>query len=341
MHFSTSRRCRSYGAMALLVSCAALGADLSAGARSAKAEALRAKAAQGAMQEPQPGRAVFTTRSDLVVLNVSVVDRKKGFVSGLTRDAFSVYEDGRPQAIAFFDSEDSPAAVGLVIDSSTSMHRKREALTAGVLAFARSSHPKDEMFAVHFNERVWFGLPAGQAFTGDLDVFRAALQQGTARGRTALFDAVSAALKHVEQSTAPKKALVVISDGGDNASTTPRSEVLAAVDRSNVLVYTVCLMDAADAYDGEADPDTLEDLAEASGAETFVLRKIDDVTRVLERIAKDIRSGYLIGYVPPVTGASGYRSIRVEVNAPNRRRLIVRSRSGYLNTPRREAHGSR
>lgn len=293
------------------------------------------------MQEPQPGRAVFTTRSDLVVLHVSVVDRKTGFVSGLTRDAFTVYEDGRPQTIAFFDSEDSPAAVGLVIDSSTSMHRKREALIAGGLAFARSSHPKDDMFTVHFNERVWFGLPPGQAFTSDLGVFRTALQQGTARGRTALFDAVSASLEHVEQSAAAKKALVVISDGGDNASTTQRSDVLAAVDRSNVLVYTVCLMDAADAYDGEADPDTLEDLAQASGAETFVLRKIDDVTRVLERIAKDIRSGYLIGYVPSASGASGYRPIRVEVNAPNRRRLIVRSRSGYLHSAREQDHGIR
>lgn len=331
MHADTSRRRTPFVALALLVSCGAAGLG---------AIALCAKAA-AAMQEPQPGRAVFTTRSDLVVLHVSVVDRKTGFVSGLRRDAFSVYEDGRPQTLAFFDSEDSPAAVGLVIDSSTSMHRKREALIAGGLAFARSSHPQDEMFTVHFNERVWFGLPPERPFTSDPGVFRAALQQSTARGRTALFDAVAAALTHVERSAATKKALVVISDGGDNASTASRSDVLAAVDRSSVLVYTVCLMDDADAYDGDADPDTLEDLSEASGAEAFVLRKVEDVTRVLERIARDIRSGYLIGYVPPATGASAHRSIRVDVNAPHRRRLIVRTRSGYVHAPQAQSHGAR
>lgn len=321
MGVNTSRLGPHLCALALLVSCGA--------------------AAVAALQEPQPGRAVFTARSDLVVLHVSVVDRKTGFVSGLPRDAFSVYEDGRPQPIAFFHSEDSPAAVGLVIDSSTSMHRKREALIAGGLAFARASHPQDEMFTVHFNERVWFGLPPEQLFTTDPSVFRSALQQSTARGRTALFDGVAAALKHIEQSTAAKKALVVISDGGDNASATPRSDVLAAVDRSSVLVYTVCLVDEADAYDGEADPDTMEDLSHASGAETFVLRKVGDVTRVLERIARDIRSGYVIGYVPSAAAASGRRSIRVDVTGPNRRKLVVRTRSGYGRPPETQHHDGR
>lgn len=281
-----------------------------------------------ATQDSRPGRAVFTTRSDLAVLHVSVIDRRSGFVAGLPRDAFTVFEDGRRQTIAFFDSEDSPAAVGLVIDASTSMHRKREALIAGGLAFARSSHPQDEMFAIFFNERVRFGLPDGQPFTSDLGVFRTALQQATARGKTALFDAVVTALEHIQRSSSGKKALVVISDGGDNASRQTRAAVLEAVHRSTALVYTICLVDEADAYDGDADPDTLEELAKASGAESFELRRIDDVTRVLERIAKDIRSGYLIGYVPS-SEKSGRRALRVEVNAPDRRRLTVRTRSSY------------
>lgn len=292
--------------------------------------------AAAAPQPPQHDRAVFSTRSDLVVLHVSVIDRKAGFVPGLPREAFTVYEDSRPQRIAFFHSEDSPAAVGLVIDASTSMHRKRAALMAGGIAFAQSSHPQDDMFTVHFNERVWFGLPAGQPFTSDLNVFRAALQQATARGRTALFDGVAAALKHVGQSDAARKALVVISDGGDNASRTTRADVLAAVDRSNVLIYAICLTDEADAYDGDADPGTLRELAVHSGADMFELKKVEDVTRTLQRIARDIRSGYLIGYVPSSDKAAGHRALRVGVKAPNRRNLAVRTRSGYIAEPKND-----
>src|SRR5512138_2607527 len=117
-----------------------------------------------AAQIPQE-RATFSSRSDLVVVHVSVLDRHAGFVGDLPRDAFEVREDGRPQPISFFEHEDNPVSVGLVIDNSGRMAPRRDAVVAAGMAFAASSHPADEMFALNFNERVWPGLPEGRDFT--------------------------------------------------------------------------------------------------------------------------------------------------------------------------------
>jgi Ca-activated chloride channel family protein len=281
--------------------------------------------ARAATQDPRPERTVFASRADLVVVHVSVVDKKSGLVSGLPRESFAVYEDGRRQRIDFFLNEDTPATVGLVIDASMSMHRKREALVAGGMAFAQTTHSRDEIFTVHFNERVWFGLGADQPFTSDAGLLRTALQKSPARGKTALFDGVAAALGHVERGTSQKKALVVISDGGDNASRESFEDVLRLVNQSDALIYTICLRDE---YDSDADPEALERLAAASGGIAFSPRRIGDVTKVLERIARDIHSGYTIGYVP-AAARGGHRNVRVDVAAPNRRELVVRARSGY------------
>ena len=275
-------------------------------------------------QEPQPARTAFSSRSDLVVLHVSVIDRRSGPVSGLQRDAFTVYEDGRPQPIAFFDPEDSPATVGLVIDSSLSMMRKREPVIAAGLAFAESTNPRDELFTVHFNERVWFGLPSETAFTSDDAALRMALQKSTARGRSAVFDAVIQALEHVRRGSAQKKALIVISDGGDNASRHTLPDLLHAAKRSEAMVYTVILTDE---YDAEADPQAMEELTRVSGGISFRPRKLDEVGPILRRIARDLHSGYTIGYVPSSDGGH-FRAVRVDVAARDRN-LVVRSRSGY------------
>ena len=278
-----------------------------------------------AAQDPQSPRAVFSSGSDLVVLHVTVLDRHDGFVAGLPREAFTVYEDGRPQPIAFFRSEDSPVTAGLVIDSSSSMHRKREAAIAAGLAFAQSSHPDDQLFTIHFNERVWYGLPPHQPFTSDRRELHAALQRTTARGRTALVDALALALEHVEQGPTQKKVLIVLSDGGDNASTRRFAEVLDAARRSDTVIYTIGMTDQ---YDEDADPDVLKELARATGAEAY-FPDVDDLSKLLQRISRDIHSGYTIGYVP-AQQTEGFHSIRVEVASDDRERLSVRARSGYV-----------
>ncbi len=277
-----------------------------------------------ASQDPPPK--VFASRSEIVVVHVSVFDGKSQLVSGLPRDAFTIFENGQPEAVSFFHNEDNPVTVGLVLDCSGSMLRKREAVIAAGLAFARSSHPQDEMFTVNFNEHVWNGLPPSLPFTTDIAELRTALERSTARGQTALFDGLRTALTHLEKGHEPKKALIVVSDGGDNASVSSLTEVHDLALRMDAIIYTIGIQDQ---YDKDAKPDVLRNLSRATGGEAYFPRKPEDVTDVLERIARDIRSGYTLGYVPP-PGADGFRAIRVEARAPNGHRLSVRARSGYL-----------
>jgi len=279
-------------------------------------------------QDAPPQRAVFSTRSELVVLHVSVLDHKSGFVPGLPRETFRVYDDGRLQELTYFQNEDSPVTVGLVIDCSGSMQRRRDAVIAAGLAFAQSSHPQDEMFTVNFNEKVWPGLPSGRPFTSDLGELREALLQSTARGQTALFDAIRFGLTRLENGHQQKKVLIVISDGGDNASVLQFKDVMNAASRMDAVVYTIGMYDP---NDREARPGLLKQIAEATGAEAFFPHRSEDVTRILGRIAHDIRSGYTLGFTPSGTSQSaGFHAVRVEVLSPDSRKLSVRSRSRYF-----------
>jgi Ca-activated chloride channel homolog len=278
-------------------------------------------------QDPQP-RASFSSRSELVVLRVSVVDRRAGFVSGLPREAFAVQEDGRPQPIQFFENEDTPVTVGLVIDSSGSMQRRRDGVIAAGMAFAASSNPADELFTLNFNEKVWPGLPDGRAFTSDRAELRRALDRSGSRGQTALFDAIATGLQRLEEGHRTRKVLVVVSDGGDNASRTTFEQVLDAALRNDVVIYTIGIYEAGDR---EARPKLLRQLADATGGEAFFPAADRDVTPLLERIARDIRSGYSVGYVPPAGPDSQRpRSIRVDVHSPDGRKLTARARSSYI-----------
>jgi len=198
-------------------------------------------------QEPQPQEPQqehsFRGGSDLVVLQVSVHDRKAAPVSDLVQKDFKVWEDGVPQTVQFFVSEDRPVSIGLVIDNSTSMFNKRESVIEAAAAFADASNHDDQLFLVSFNEHVSFGLPEGMPFTSDLAVLRDALQTIGAHGQTALYDAVGVALNHVNESRLDQRVLIVVSDGADNRSRTNFDEVLVRALRSNVVIYTVGLLD--------------------------------------------------------------------------------------------------
>jgi Ca-activated chloride channel homolog len=276
---------------------------------------------------------VFSARSEVVVVHVTVTDGKSRPVAGLPREAFTLYEDGRPEAVTFFHNEDSPVTVGLVLDCSGSMQQKRDAVIAAGLAFAQSSHPKDEMFTVNFNESVWDGLPPSVPFTTNVDDLRTALGRTTARGKTALFDGLRAALKHLNDGHQQKKVLILVSDGGDNASSSTFEDVLDRALRMDALIYTISIPDQ---YDRDAKPDVLKKLARATGGEAFFPQRLDEVAEVLQRIAHDIRSGYTLGYSPS-RDTDGYRAIRVEVKSPQGKKLNVRARSGYI-APASDTH---
>jgi VWFA-related protein len=277
------------------------------------------------LQSPAAGPQRLRASSELVVLNVTVVDGKSQYVGGLPREAFAIFENNRPQPLGFFENADTPATIGLVLDNSTSMSRRRDAVAAAGVSFAAASHPDDELFTINFNEHVWPGLPEGQLFTSDREELAHALLTMRTRGQTAFFDGLGAALRHLEQGHRQKKVLIVVSDGGDNASRSTFDNVLEAALRLDAVVYTISIRDE---YDTDGRPDVLRKIAAATGGEAYFLRGVDGVAATFERIARDIRSGYVLGYTPEA-GADGFRAIKVRVQPPDNRRLVVRCRSGY------------
>ena len=271
---------------------------------------------------------LIRVHTDFVVLHVAVLDNKSRFAPGLPEDRFKVSEDGVPQAIRLFSNEDRPAAIGLVIDNSGSMHNKRADVILAALAFARASNPLDEYFVVHFNERVWMGLPDGMPFASDPGMLTKALAQATARGRTALYDAVDRGLDHLRQAQNPHRVLVVVSDGGDNASAIGLQQLLQRVQQTDVVIYTIGLFDE---YARDRNPRVLKELAAATGGEAFLPGGIDGAAAILQRIARDIRSIYLIGYESTNTTRDGkYRQVRVNLQSAGGEKLKVRARAGYV-----------
>jgi Ca-activated chloride channel family protein len=271
--------------------------------------------------------AQFSATSNLVVMNVRVTDGDGEHVTGLTQASFAIYEDGRPQTISVFANEDAPVTVGLIVDSSVSMWAVSDRLVAGAAAFASASHPDNELFAIAFNDERWPALPVREPFTSDPSVFRAALAEVVKpRGRTALFDAIAAGLSYADRGHHPRKALVVLSDGGDNASTATFEDVIQKTQSSNTVIYGVLIIDPVERG---AKPDVIRRLARSSGGEALSPRGIEEVQAALGRIADDIRRSYTLGYVPAGTSPGSRHTLRVAVSTPERRTLRVRTRSEY------------
>jgi Ca-activated chloride channel family protein len=271
----------------------------------------------------------FSARSDLVVLNVAVTNDKGGFVSGLPASAFQVIEEGQPQRVSFFAEQDTPATIGLLIDASGSMLENRDRVIAGITEFANASHPDDEFLPLVFNERVSSVLGSRQRFTSDPAELRRALTESlNARGRTAFHDALVAAIEGVGHGGHERKALVVVSDGGDNASTLTFGEAFGKVLASNVVVYSIAIVDPL-ALD--RNPKALRRLADGTGGLAFQPANVTVVSRVFQAIAHDIRSRYTLAYAPPDAGPNGrLRQVRVVVDQPGRSGLKVRTRTAYL-----------
>jgi VWFA-related protein len=268
---------------------------------------------------------------DLVVLHATVRDRKGGFVAGLRKENFRVFEDGVPQEIRVFQHEDVPVAVGLIVDDSGSMGPKRKEVTGAALAFVRTSNPRDQMFVVNFNERTSFGLPDTELFSASTSELEQALNGVPANGKTALYDAIEAGLVHLKKATLNKQVLIVISDGGDNSSRHTLGQVLEAAGRSDAMVYTIGLFDE---YDRDRNPEVLRRIARITGGEAFLPKETSKVVAICERIAQDIRNQYTIGYVPSNGKLDNtYRTIHMTAMGQHGEKTLVRTRAGYVASP--------
>jgi Ca-activated chloride channel homolog len=284
----------------------------------------QAPAATG-VQAEDPFR--ISVNVDLVLLHATVRDRKGQQTSGLLEQSFEVYEDGLRQAIRLFRHEDVPVTVGLVVDHSGSMRGKLTDVVAAARTFVRFSNQDDQMFVVNFNEKVTLGLPGGIRFTNRLDQLESAILKAPAAGQTALYDAIASALDQLQAGAQEKKVLIVISDGGDNVSRHRLAAVLRLARQSSALIYTIGIFAPEDP---DRNPNVLRQLARDTGGEAFFPGELKDAVAICERIARDIRNQYTLGYISSNTTKPGtYRKIRVSAAAAEFGRLSVRVRAGY------------
>lgn len=279
----------------------------------------------------------FSSQSELVVLHVAVRDQKGGYVGGLGQEAFRVSENRQPQVISFFNNQDAPVTVGLLIDSSGSMSPNRDMVIAASLAFSKAMNPQDEFFVLGFNEELHTPLPPDKPFTHHEPTLRIALIQAIkARGQTAVYNAVNAGLSYVSKGGFERQVLILVSDGGDNASVVTRPQVLASAQGSNAVIYTIALVDP---MDSEADPGFLRQLSDTTGGVAFRPKNVTEVAEVFQRVARDIRNMYTLGYVPSSAAQAKaaqparreeLRRVAVDVRSPSGQKLSVRTRRAYL-----------
>jgi len=204
---------------------------------------------------------------------------------------------------------------------------KRKEVVAAAKAFVHASKPNDDIFVIHFNEELNYGLPRDMPFTGNQSLLDEALERMRQVGKTALYDAIFEGLKHLQESKLTKKALIVISDGGDNASFHKDAEIVKEADLSGALFYGIGIYDP---MDGDANPGLLRKIAQNTGGEAYFPTDVKEISGLCQTIARDLKNQYMLSYAPPEKPSGNeYRRIRVRIKDPQHRKLIVRTRTGY------------
>ena len=270
----------------------------------------------------------FVIRKDVdeVLVHATVIDDKQHIVTNLDRNAFSVFEDGKPQTIISFHHEDIPVAMGIVIDNSGSMREKRAKVNQAALNLVRASNAQDEVFVVNFNDEYYLD----QDFTNDLLKLKEALDKIDAKGGTALYEAVVASAEHLKRNARlERKVLLVVTDGEDNASRESLEQAVKQLQGENgPSVYTIGIL--GDEEHPRRARRALETIAQRTGGLAFFPKTLDEVDEISRQVAHDIRNQYTIGYKPTNPRASGgFRQIRVEAKEKGHGKLTVRTKSGY------------
>jgi Ca-activated chloride channel homolog len=282
-------------------------------------------------QQPPNENGTYVIRKDVdeVLLHATVVDDKQHIVTDLDRNAFTIFEDGKPQNIISFHHEDIPVSIGIVIDNSGSMREKRAKVNQAALNLVRSSNPQDEVFVVNFNDEYYLD----QDFTSDLLKLKEALEKIDARGGTALRDAVVASAEHLKRDAKlERKVLFVVTDGEDTASRESLEDAVKQLQEENgPSVYAIGIL--GDEEHPKRARRALEIIAQRTGGLAFFPSTLDQVSEISRQVAHDIRNQYTIGYKPTNPRASGgFRAIRVEAKKGHGK-LVVRTKSGYYAGP--------
>jgi len=260
---------------------------------------------------------------DLTEVHVSVTDEKDHPVGNLIKENFRLFEDRKEQQITVFKYEDIPVSLGLVVDNSRSIEPRKQRLDTAALSFVRKGNADDETFIVHFDDEPRLS----QEFTDSIPLLEDTLARMKPYGQTAIYDALILALGQMDKAKYTKRVILLITDGVDNSSKHTLSEAIEAAKRSSVAIYTVGLLSVSG---GQKAEDSLIRLAEVSGGHAYFPNDVDEARTIMERVAKDLREQYTLGYFPTNALRNGaWRSIRVEVAPPLGRRPVPRLNANY------------
>jgi VWFA-related protein len=271
----------------------------------------------GEKTEPRP-RSNIRVDSTLVLIPVTVTDPMNRFVTGLEKENFKLTEDKQPQEITQFSSEDAPLSVGVVFDCSGSMGHKLEKSRQAVAQFFKLANPEDEFFLVQFND----SANLIQTFTRNLEEIQNKLAFTQSKGRTALLDAVYMAVHEMKKARNPRKALLLISDGGDNSSRYSEAEIKSVVKEADVQIYAIGIYESAGARNRTPEettgPALLTEIAEQTGGRQYQVDDLNELPDVAAKIGVELRNQYILGYSPRNLSRDGkYRRVQVRLVQPH------------------------
>ena len=290
------------------------------------------KPAPPAPAAPPAEPTVFRLDTRVVVCHATVVDKSGHLVTNLSKEAFTVLENGAKQEIRVFKREDLPVSMGIVIDNSGSMRNKIAQVKAASLALVQDSNHDDEVFVVNFNDTAYMDLPDGKEFTNNIKELETALARIDTRGGTAMRDAIQMSIEHLKKAHKDKKVLVVVTDGNDNSSLVGMDALMKAARQSGVVIYAVGLLTEEEHREAGRAKKALNDLTEATGGSVFYPKEVSEVDRIAHQVAHDIRNQYTIAYSPTNANMDGtFRQIKIIAKAPGS--PVVRTRTGYYATP--------
>ncbi|MBZ5536230.1 MAG: VWA domain-containing protein [Acidobacteriia bacterium] len=264
----------------------------------------------------------------MVLVNATVTDSINRFVTGLERENFAVYEDKIEQSILHFSSQDMPLSIGIIFDTSGSMTSKIAKSREACIQFMKLANPQDEFFLVGFNDRVYLE----HDFTSQVDDITKKVIFDKAKGQTALLDAIYFGIEKVAHGRFPRKALLIISDGGDNHSRYSEKDVKEYVKESDAQLFAIGIYNPfADAPEEKRGPSLLTELADITGGRTYTLNSVSDLEDIVTKIAIELRNEYVLGYVSSNEQHDGrWRKIKVKLNPPRGLPpLNVNAKAGY------------
>jgi Ca-activated chloride channel family protein len=268
--------------------------------------------------------------SALAIIPVHVTTEDGTSVTNLGREKFQIFEDGVEQKITHFSKDDAPVSIGLVFDTSGSMNTKMRKSSEAAAKFFKTANTDDEFFLVEFNDRPKLTVP----FTPDSDEIYRRILHTRPFGRTSLLDAIHLAIVQMKNAHNLRKAIVILSDGGDNRSRFTAHEIKNAMIESDVQLYAMGIFDLEDLrkhpIEEQNGPVLLSELAEQTGGEMYTVTQLDELESVSERISRELRNQYLLGYSPSDDARDGrFRRVKVKVDAPGMPNLRTYFRHGY------------